>query len=64
MKQYNEVIIKGLSFPEAKRYIENYKGYTFITRPEWKGFHFIDVYGNGASILDLVHYLKMSVLKQ
>ena len=46
MKQYNEVIIKGLSFSEAKRYIENYKGYTFITRPEWKGFHFIDVYGN------------------
>lgn len=45
MKQYNAVIAKGLSFTEAKRYIEDNKGHAFITRPEWEGFHFISSHG-------------------
>ena len=41
MKQYSSVIARDLSFTYAKRYIEDNKGYTFISRPEWDGFHFI-----------------------
>ena len=41
MKQYSSVIARDLSFTYAKRYIEDNKGYTFISRPEWEGFHFI-----------------------
>ena len=41
MKQYSSVVARDLSFTYAKRYIEDNKGYTFISRPEWDGFHFI-----------------------
>ena len=45
MKQYSSVVARDLSFTYAKRYIEDNKGYTFISRPEWEGFHFIDIKG-------------------
>ena len=60
MKQYSSVVAKDLSFTYAKRYIEDNKGYTFISRPEWKGIHFISKQGewciytkNGEVIVDL-----------
>ena len=45
MKQYSSVVAKDLSFTYAKRYIEDNKGYTFISRPEWEGIHFISKQG-------------------
>ena len=45
MKQYSSVVARDLSFTYAKRYIEDNKGYTFISRPEWEGFHFSDIKG-------------------
>ena len=60
MKQYNSIIAKDLSFTYAKRYIEDNKGYTFISRPEWEGFYFIDIKGrwctytkNGKIVVDV-----------
>ena len=60
MKQYSSVVARDLSFTYAKRYIEDNKGYTFISRPEWEGFHFIDIKGrwctytkNGEVIVDV-----------
>lgn len=42
MKMYDIIVARNLSFSYAKRYIEEHRGYTFISRPEWDGFHFID----------------------
>ena len=45
MKQYSSVVARDLSFTYAKRYIEDNKGYTFISRPEWEGVLFISKQG-------------------
>ena len=41
MKFWEYVIEAGVSCEEACEYIYNYPKTSFITRPEWKGIHFV-----------------------
>lgn len=41
MKFWKEIIAKDKSYESALKYIEKYPSTSYITRPEWKGVHFI-----------------------